>query len=100
MYWSTASATVWPVNRFFSSMVAMGRPFMNRAISRERCRWVVAVAELAGDREPVLQVSFLCLGVVRGRGPVEQGDVVLAMPDAEPQDVDDAPAGNFSLEAV
>ena len=38
LYWSTASATVWPVNRFLSSMVAMGRPFMNRVMSRERWR--------------------------------------------------------------
>ena len=42
LYWWTALSTFWPVRRFFSSQVRMGRPLTNSARSRD---FFVASAE-------------------------------------------------------
>ena len=60
---------------------------------------VVAVPQLAGDGETVLGVAF-CGGGVPWRGrTVEEVNVVLVVADASAEDVNDAAAADFALQA-
>ena len=58
------------------------------------------VPELPGDGKPVLPVSFLSLGVARGRRPVEEGYLAGPVLNTLSEYVDDAPAGDLPFQAV
>ena len=97
LYCSIASSTVCLVRLFFSSKVAIGRPLTNSARSSAFCLGL-AVAQLPGDREPVLRKTLGRERIAGRRRAIEQGDVVRAVPDAPAQHVDDPALADLALQ--
>ncbi len=98
-YCSTASSTVCLVRLFFSSKVAIGQAVDEQAQVERAARFVAAVGELAGDREAVLGVQRLGLGVARRGRAVEQVEMQRPVRDALAQHVDDAALADLAREA-
>ena len=73
---------------------------MNSAEVERELRLVAAVAELAGDAEPVLRVPLGRGGVAGRRGAVEQVELVGTVLHAVAEHVDHAALADLALEAV
>ena len=76
-----------------------GKPVDEEADVERALALVAAVAELAGDGEAVLAEALPGRPVLRGRCAVVQTEVVGAVPDAVPENIDRSALGDLALEA-